>query len=237
MSFDGAIQEFAANLQQVVPAFVLVFFRVAGMMIFAPLFGSARIPRRVKGLMAVIIALGIAPGVAMPHSHSADDLGARAWASAARSAFGLAMGTVLCFIFIATQWAGEMIGQQMGFNISRSLDPQFGAASSVIGDLYFMLTLIIFLAVGGHRALLIGVRDSFDCAAAAFGRRESLAFRSARSRSSPPRRAWRFNWPAPMLVTMLVVDLSLGCIGKTMPQIERDVGRADRSARWWECWW
>ena len=30
-----------------VPTFVLAFFRIAGMMLFAPLFGSARIPRRV----------------------------------------------------------------------------------------------------------------------------------------------------------------------------------------------
>ena len=72
--------------------------------------------------------------------------------------FGVAIGTILSFVFIAAQWAGDMIGHQMGLNISEVLDPQFGASGSIVGDMYFMLATVIFLAVGGHRALLIGVR-------------------------------------------------------------------------------
>ena len=217
MSFDGAIQEFAANLQQAVPAFVLVFIRVASMMIFAPLFGSAKIPRRVKGLMAVIIALGIAPGVAMPHN-----LPQTTWDIAlgigGEICFGLAIGTILSFTFIATQWAGDMIGHQMGLNISEVLDPQFGAAGSVIGDMYFMLMLIIFLAVGGHRALLIGVRHSFDSLPLlSVGVNRSLFDLLISLFTSTTCLAVQLA--GPMLVTMLVVDLSLGCISKTMPQL------------------
>src|SRR4051812_31208616 len=106
-----------------IPVYVLVFFRVAAMMIFAPLLGSARIPRRVKFLMAAVLALGLArsmtPGVIMPSS---------AWGLAVgiggEIIFGLAMGMVLSFVFIATQWSGEIIGQQMGLNLSEVFDPQ-----------------------------------------------------------------------------------------------------------------
>src|SRR5439155_23039853 len=76
--------------------------------------------------------------------------------------FGLAMGMVLSSVFISAQWAGEMIGQQMGFNLSEVFDPQFGAASSVVGDLYYFLTLAVFLLVDGHRHMIRGIRDSFD---------------------------------------------------------------------------
>jgi hypothetical protein len=41
----------------------LVVFRLAGMMLFAPLFGSSRIPRRVKALLVIILALGLMPSV------------------------------------------------------------------------------------------------------------------------------------------------------------------------------
>jgi flagellar biosynthesis protein FliR len=217
MSFDRAIQELADNLQTVAPGFALVFIRVAAMMVFAPLFGSAKIPRRVKGLIAVVLSLGIASGIPMPKA-----LPQTTWEIAlgigGEICFGLAIGTVLSFTFIATQWAGDMIGHQMGLNISEVLDPQFGAAGSVVGDMYFMLTLVIFLAVGGHRSLLIGVRHSFDCLpllsvginkpvvdmlVGLFSATTSLAVQLA----------------GPMLVTMLIVDLSLGCISKTMPQL------------------
>src|SRR5581483_5647563 len=112
MSFDRAIQELASNLQSVAPGFALVFIRVAAMMVFAPLFGSAKIPRRVKGLMAIILSLGIAQGVPMPR-----EIPQNTWEIAVgiggEICFGLAIGTILSFTFIATQWAGDMIGHQM----------------------------------------------------------------------------------------------------------------------------
>jgi flagellar biosynthetic protein FliR len=217
MSFDRAIQEFAASLQQVAPGFVLVFIRVAAMMIFAPLFGSAKIPRRVKGLITLIVSLGIAQGIPMPQ-HLPQTTWEIALGIGGEICFGLAIGTILSFTFIATQWAGDMIGHQMGLNISEVLDPQFGAAGSVVGDMYFMLMLIIFLAVGGHRALLIGLRHSFDCLPLlSVGVNKSLFDLLVSLFTATTCLAVQLA--GPMLVTMLVVDLSLGCISKTMPQL------------------
>ena len=132
--------------------------------------------------------------------------------------FGVAIGTILSFVFIAAQWAGDMIGHQMGLNISEVFDPQFGSSGSIVGDMYVMLILVIFLAVGGHRDMLVAVRQSFetlpllsvglhkpllDLLVGLFTGASCLAVQLA----------------GPMLVTMLIVDLSLGCISKTMPQL------------------
>ena len=57
----------ASELFQLVPAtFVLVVFRLAGMMLFAPLVGSARIPRRVKALLVLVLAYGVMGGINAP---------------------------------------------------------------------------------------------------------------------------------------------------------------------------
>jgi flagellar biosynthesis protein FliR len=204
------------EIVQLVPAFVLVVFRLAGMMLFAPLFGSTRIPRRVKVLLVVILALGITPGVAPV------DLPTDAWGLAlgigSELIFGLALGMVLSFVFIAAQWAGEMIGQQMGLNLSEVFDPQFGQQGSLIGDMYFMLTLVVFLLIDGHHAMLRGVFGSFEAlplmaVGMSAGLLEVLIglFQGATGLA--------LQLAAPVLVTMLIVDLSLGFISKTMPQI------------------
>ncbi len=99
-----------------------------------------------------------APAAAPADDHSAG----RRSASPARWRSGWPMGMVLSFVFIAAQWAGELVGQQIGFNIAETFDPQFGASSTSIGDMYYMLTLVVFLAVGGHRQIVAGLRDSFD---------------------------------------------------------------------------
>jgi flagellar biosynthetic protein FliR len=202
-------------LLTLIPAYVLVVFRLAGMMLFAPFFGSSRIPKRVKVLICVVAALGMVGGVkpvALP-----GDLWTLTMGIGGEIVFGLAMGLSLSVVFIAVQWAGEMIGQQIGFNISEVLDPQFGGSGSLMGDLYFWLAVIIFLLVGGHHALLRGVHDSLTAVPLlSAGAGEGLVDNLFGLLTGATVLAFRLA--GPMFVTMLVVDLAMGCIGRTMPQ-------------------
>jgi flagellar biosynthetic protein FliR len=200
-----------------VPVYVLVLFRIAGMMVWAPLLGSQQIPKRVKALMACVVTLGMAPGLS-PHLSLPQTSWGLAVAIGGEIIFGAAMGMILSLIFVAAQWAGEMIGQQMGLNLGQTFDPQYGANGSMIGDVYFFLALLIFLGINGHHAMLRGVYDSFavlplgsvgmdrplwDTLIGLFQGATLLAMQLA----------------APMLVTMLVLDVILGFVGKTVPQL------------------
>jgi flagellar biosynthetic protein FliR len=199
-----------------VPVFVLVLFRVAGFMLFAPLFGSARIPKRVRTLLAVILSMGMTSSVKQPPQLPGDYF-SLAMVIGGEICFGLAMGMVLSFVFIA-EWAGEIIGQQLGFNIAETFDPQFGASSSMIGDMYYMMTLVIFLAIGGHRQMIRGIRDSFDTLPLmSVAIDHSILDLVVRTFATATMLALRLA--APVLVTMLIVDMTLGFLGKTMPQM------------------
>src|SRR3954462_6471417 len=105
MSFDRAIQELADNLQVVAPGFALVFIRVAAMMVFAPLFGSAKIPKRVKCLLAIMFALGVGQGIQLPQV-----MPQTTWEVAigigGEICFGVGVGGGVFFVFFATPWAG-----------------------------------------------------------------------------------------------------------------------------------
>jgi flagellar biosynthetic protein FliR len=132
--------------------------------------------------------------------------------------FGVAMGMVASFVFIAVQWGGEMIGQQMGLNLSEVFDPQFGASGSLVGEMYFMLTTVVFLFVGGHLDMIRAVRASFDALPLlSLGVDQNLFELLLKLLESATQFALQLA--APVLVTMLVVDLALGCISKTMPQM------------------
>src|SRR3954463_6976683 len=51
-----------------IPVFILVFFRTAGLMLAAPLFGSAKIPQRLKVMLALVMAAGLVNRVKVaPH--------------------------------------------------------------------------------------------------------------------------------------------------------------------------
>ena len=206
-----------AGVYQFAPPFLLALFRVAGMMVFAPLFGSVKIPKRVRALLAVILAFGLIPVVRVPA-----ELPASSWALAVaiggELVFGLVIGTIMSLVFMAAQWAGEMMGQQLGFSLGEVFDPSFGGGGSLVGDLYFMLTLVVFLCVGGHHALLRGLASSFDTLPPlSVGMDATLLASVAGVMQSAAVLA--FQLAAPMLVTMLVVDMVLGFLGKTIPQL------------------
>jgi len=202
---------------QIIPVYVLVVFRIGAMMVFAPVLGSRCIPRRVKVMMACVLALGLAQGVPLPAN-----IPQTPWALAVgiggEIIFGLAMGMILNFVFVAAQWAGELIGQQMGFGLGETFDPQSGGQGSIIGDLYYLLATVIFLGISGHHAMIQGVSDSFrtlPLMSATFNR--SLLDLLLRLLQSATVLALQIT--APILVTMLVVDLALGFIGRTIPQL------------------
>lgn len=205
------------QILQVLPVYVLVLFRVAGMMVFAPMLGSNQIPRQVKALVACVLSFAVARGVPLT-VHPFNSLGLLAVGAGGEIMFGLAMGMILSFSFIAAQWAGQLVGQQMGLNLSETFDPEFGSQGSLIGNLYFMLTLVIFLAINGHRAMLMGVRASFDSLPLlSAGINQPVLDLFIKLFEASTQLAIQIA--APVLVTLLIVDLALGFIGKTMPQL------------------
>jgi len=207
------------SLVQYVPTFVLVFFRILGLMMFAPLLGSTVIPKRVKGLFAAVLALGIAPGIA-----TLADVPGTTWelslGIAGEMLFGVTMGMVMSFVFIAAQWAGEIVGQQMGLNMGAVFDPQFGQSGSLVGTMYFMLSQVIFLSppINGHHAMLRGLRQSFDTLPLlSVGVTRDLLDMILGLLTASTMLA--VQMAAPVLITMIVVDLAMGFVGKTMPQL------------------
>jgi len=209
MSFDEALN--------FVPLFVLVFFRTAGLMLAAPLFGSAKIPRRVKVMLALVMSVGLVNNVSIPPRMPGNEL-QLAMGIGGELVFGLIMGLGLSLTFIAISWAGEIMGQQMGFNLAETFDPAMGSGGSLVGDLYFMLTLVIFMFIGGHRAMVLGLAASFKTLPVLqAGMSQGLfdLFTSLLTAAT----VLAVKVAAPMLVTMLVVDVALGFLGKTVPQI------------------
>ena len=200
-----------------IPTFLLVVFRLAGMALYAPLFGSARIPKRVRGMLILVLAVGMVGGVKAPPK-----MPETAWGLAlgigGEIAFGLAMGMVMSFIFVAVQWAGEIVGQQMGLTLGGVIDPEYGGQSSVMGDLNFFFTLAIFLLIGGHRAMIRGVRASFD-ALPLLSLSVNQNLLDTLLGLLHAATIFAVQLAAPILVTFLVVDLVLGLIGRTIPQM------------------
>jgi len=199
------------------PAFLLVLFRVAGLAVMAPLFSSTAIPVRIRIYLALAIALVIFPLV-LPSVPARVTFGEALVGVAGEMIIGLAMGLCVNLLFVGGQLAGLMVGRQAGLALARVFNPLFQSSSTVLGQVYFYYTLMIFLAVGGHRALIRALLDSFATipvlSFSSPGRLTELLAAMAQSGF-----VLGVKLAGPTLIALFLATLCLGFINRTVPQL------------------
>jgi len=198
--------------------FVLVLARTSTLMMTAPIFGSQAVPRRVRALLSVTMSMLVTPvffGVSVPPIGNLVELG-RVLASEALVGLLLGLGTNI--LFSGVQVAGQIVSQLSGLSLADVFSPGFDEDVSVFSQLYYFLTLAVFVAVGGHRIVTEALLDTFAAsppghATLGAGYVDVLVSILTQSFVLGIRAA------GPLLVALLLSNLVLGLISRTLPQI------------------
>ena len=196
----------------------LASVRVLAMMIAAPIFGHAAVPVRVRVAFGVVLAAFLSPVVA-PDVDLADPspLIAAGWV-AQEALIGVTVGFGLRLIFEVFAPVGELISLQGGLGAANVLDPSSGASSVVLGVLLQVFSLVVFLAVDGHHALLRGLALSFERLPIGGAMMPTEAF-SMISGLGATLYDVAARLAAPLTVVMLVTNVGVGILGRSIPQL------------------
>src|SRR5579883_2134393 len=141
------------------PAFLLVLCRVSGVVMVAPVFGSASVPAPVKAFLSLVLSVLLAPLVAGPGAAATG--GALALAVAGELAVGLAIGFASALLFAGVRLGGHLIDQELGLLQANLLDPVLEEQVSILGQFKVLLATLVLLLIDGHHLLIASVSDSF----------------------------------------------------------------------------
>jgi len=135
--------------------FLLLLFRVGGLVFASPIFGRVNIPALAKvGLIASIsyLFLTIFPQtVAIQYS----TLIGYVLICAGELLLGIALAYVTNIFFSLTAFtAGQLIDMQIGFGIVNVYDVQNNTQVPMMGNVLNLMLLIVFFAVNGHLQLI-----------------------------------------------------------------------------------
>lgn len=144
-----------------VGAFFLVLARVSPLFILAPLFSSRLVPARVRGIIAVALAIGLSP-VAGAHVHLPTDTFAFVGLLGKELLVGLAFAFALGALFAAVQIAGSFLDTMIGFSFGSLVDPVTGNQSTVLQQLYGLVATLVFIAIGGDAWVIRGVARTYE---------------------------------------------------------------------------
>jgi flagellar biosynthetic protein FliR len=196
---------------------LLIILRVSGIIVVAPVFGHRSVPSMLKAGLILLISIVLLPTVAAPV-----DIPPELWAMSGmlikEIAAGLMIGFASLLLFIAIQFAGNLIGLQMGFGIVNVIDPNSQEQVPLIGEFQFLLAMLIFLSLDGHHMVLSAIAGSF--AVIPLGK---ITFTQISAeiitRAVVDTIALAIKLGAPCIVTLFLLDVSLGIVARTVPQM------------------
>lgn len=134
--------------------FVLMLFRVGGLVMASPVFGRVNIPARVK--IGLVVALTFLFFTLFPQTAAIEysTLMGFMLVCAGELLLGIALAFVTNIFFALTFVAGHMIDMQIGFGIVNVYDPQNNTQVPMIGNVLNLLLLLVFFTVDGHLQLI-----------------------------------------------------------------------------------
>jgi flagellar biosynthetic protein FliR len=203
--------------EQHVIAFFLVLARIGPLFVVAPLFSSKMIPMRARGVAAVALAVGLSP-LALNHSKLPTDALSIAGLIGKEALVGFAFAFAISVLFAAVSIAGSFLDTLIGFSYGGLVDPVNGNQSSAISQLYTLVGVMVFIAIGGDTWMIQGLAKTYDLVGinempalgALIGGAQhtfSTIFVSA------------VELAAPVLIALIVTDAGFGVVSRVMPQL------------------
>ncbi len=193
------------------------FLRALALFSAMPVMGTRNVPARLRIGLAAFIALAAQATLPTPPLVALDSPLALMLVLQ-QILIGLALGFAVRLVFAAVEFAGEIVGLQMGLNFAGFFDPISASTATAASRFFGTMVAFLFIVINGHLLVIAALVQSF--AAFPVGP-EPFAF----LHQVQPQRwgAEIFStglWIALPLVTMLLfVNIVLGAISRVAPQI------------------
>lgn len=194
---------------------LLVTARLAGLFILAPAFAHPALPERLRYFAAVVFALAVTPQLAGPAV--AESLPALLAAAAAELVLGLLLAMAAAAVFVGVELGAAHIGHQMGLTLGSIFEADADSDQSLTG-FFHLLALVVFLGLGGHRAVLAGLLGTFQAVPLA-GFSGDIPFLHAVAALLGEGFLLALRIAAPALAAVLLATAAMGLLQKTMPAV------------------
>ncbi len=138
---------------------ILFFIRITGMFVAAPFYQSDAIPTQMKIFLAIIIALSMTT----TYWQTQPEIDFHLWNLVLlvfkEFFIGAAIGFSANMVFWAAKFAGGIIDFDMGYHTA-SLFNRNDSSPTLVGQVFELGTLLIFLSINGHHFLIESIYAS-----------------------------------------------------------------------------
>ncbi|MGB2987067.1 MAG: flagellar biosynthetic protein FliR [Phycisphaerae bacterium] len=199
------------------PAFTLVLFRISGLMLTAPVYGSRVVPARARAAFALLVAVVIFPLV-KTQAPAEMTLTMALVGGVGEMMIGAIIGLSLTILLMGAEVGGLIVGRQAGIALANVFDPTRNQQVSIIGQIYTITFTLLFLLVGGHRATMAALLDTYEVIPLlSFQLDEAFVLLLVEMLAAAFILGIRLS--GPVLIALFLTGTTLGVLSRTMPQL------------------
>ena len=200
--------------------FGLILLRMSAFVATAAIFSIANIPAPLKILAAVVFTIVIFNAVATNEAlvRLSESQGDLLLLAGREVLVGIVLGFVTRLFFFAVSMAGEIVSVSTGLGQAQMYNPMMGSMSNAMEQFYSIIATLVFLGMNGHHTLILGIVESFASTPVA-----ELSFGYS-SFAEMVMKIQNFfiigiKISAPVLISMIVIQLGMALLSRVVPQI------------------
>jgi flagellar biosynthetic protein FliR len=206
-----------APLIETLAIYIWPFVRIGAFLMVMPLIGGSFTPIRVRLLLAVALTIVIAPMV--PPAVTQDVLSVAGLVMMIQEiGIGVALGFLVQLVFDAIALGGQVIGMSMGLGFAVFLDRARGVSVPVLGQLFLMLAMLVFLALDGHLTMIQLLAQSFRAWPISEGGL-TIPILSELLMWTSQLFVFAVKIALPAITALLIVNLSFGVMSRAAPTL------------------
>ncbi len=204
-------------LQKNLYNFFFIFYRSLLLFFLFPIFGITFLSTQLKIFISLVFALILLPVVSfkLPILNS---LYQYVYILISDFVFIFLVSLIFRIILAGIQLGGELVGIQMGFGISQTMDPIAGVSMPIISQFIYIIFLLLFFNFDFHHYLIYFLCESFNkVPPGRFYLDENIVVFMIKKSKLIFELSIKFL--APLLVFMMLIYVSLAIIGRLIPQM------------------
>ena len=198
-------------------AFVLVLARIGPLFVLAPVLSTGMLPARAKFAAAAGMTLALAPIASRGHVMPQDPVGL-ALMLVQEVGVGIAFALALSVLVAGVAFGASLVDTLVGFSFGSLINPITGVPASVLGQLYTLLAMMVFVVSGGVRIMIMGIARSYDLVPlGTFPTPGALGRLALASLTEVP--LIGIELVGPVILAVVVVDAAFGLVARAVPQM------------------
>ncbi|MGL5152455.1 MAG: fused FliR family export protein/FlhB family type III secretion system protein [Clostridium sp.] len=143
-------------------AVTLIFVRLTSFFLSVKIFFPKGTPPILKGTLSLIISLAIISGIDYSYVSEISNNYELIISILNEIMTGIILGTITSMLFEMIRFAGALMDMQAGLSMVQIVDPTTSVNSTVLSNLLYTISMMIFFVVDGHHLLLKCLIRSFS---------------------------------------------------------------------------